>query len=195
MHNDNIDNDKTATDLYEQFDRITWLLHRYHQHKHRQHGPLGDTRRGQGRVLALLQLKPEISQKELSDILDIRSQSLGELLAKLERNGYITRTPSPTDRRVIDIRLTEAGQQAPSENDEPSTEEATIFSCLNAAEQAALSDYLGRVIALLKEQHHASGACKHHDAHATEGQHRCHHHQGRRHDETATAENPDSCPR
>ncbi|WP_407309443.1 MarR family winged helix-turn-helix transcriptional regulator [Desulfosporosinus sp. SB140] len=138
-------------DLSDQFVRLEWLLHRYHLQNHRHHGPMGDPHRGQGRVLALLKLKPEISQKELSDILDIRSQSLGELLAKLERNGYITRTPSPTDRRVMNVRLTEAGRESSGQNEQHLDSEA-LFSCLNEEEQAALSDYLSRIISALEQQ-------------------------------------------
>lgn len=143
MNNNNLD-------LFGQFTRLGWLLHRYHQQNHRDYGPMGDPHRGQGRILALLKLKPEISQKELSNILDMRSQSLGELLAKLERNGYITRTPSEADRRVMDIRLTEAGREASGQNEQQLDTEA-LFASLNEEEQAALSDYLGRIISTLEQ--------------------------------------------
>lgn len=138
-------------DLFELFTRLEWLLHRYHQQNHRYHGPMGDPHRGQGRVLALLKLKPEMSQKELSNILDIRSQSLGELLSKLEKSGYITRTPSETDRRVMDIRLTEEGRKASEQNEQKLDSEA-LFGCLNEEEQAALRDYLSRIISTLEQQ-------------------------------------------
>lgn len=55
-----------------------------------------------------------------------RSQSLGELLAKLERSGYITRSPSEADRRVIGIHLTDAGKKASSlEEQQPDNNELT----------------------------------------------------------------------
>jgi DNA-binding MarR family transcriptional regulator len=127
-------------------------LRRRHQHHHRRHGPTGDPHRGQGRILALLKLKPEISQKELSAILDIRSQSLGQLLAKLERRAYITRTPSPADRRVMAIHLTEAGQNASYQNQERPLDTDAVLACLNAEEQAALQDYLSRMITVLEQQ-------------------------------------------
>ena len=96
-------------DLLAKLSRIGELLHRYSHRNHRMHGPAGDPHRGQGRVMALLKMRPEISQKELAYLLDIRPQSLGELLAKLERNGYIERSASEEDRRGMNIRLTEAG--------------------------------------------------------------------------------------
>lgn len=66
--------------------------------------------RGQGRVLSILKLKPEITQKELTYLLDMSKQALGELLNKLENCGYITRTPSQEDGRVMIVTLTEKGK-------------------------------------------------------------------------------------
>ena len=138
-------------DLYEQLVRLEWLLRRYRLQNYREYGPMADPHRGQGRVLALLKLKPEISQKELCNILDIRSQSLGELLAKLERSGYITRTPSEADRRVIEIHLTDAGKKASSlEEQRPDNNE--MFGCLKEEERDTLYGYLTRVIADLAKQ-------------------------------------------
>lgn len=142
---------KNTLELLRQFARIEGLLHRYYQKRHKHHRPMADPHRGQGRVLALLKLKPEISQKDLSNILDMRSQSLGELLAKLERNGYITRTPSEKDGRVMDIHLTEDGKRA-SEQNEQETNKETLFKCLTEEEEAVLSDYLGRIISELEQQ-------------------------------------------
>ncbi|MDF2935037.1 MAG: transcriptional regulator [Paenibacillaceae bacterium] len=139
-------------ELFRLFTRLNWLLHRYHQHNHRHFGPMGDPHRGQGRILALLKIKPEISQKELSDILDMRSQSLGELLGKLEKNGYITRTPSEADRRVMEIRLTEAGKAASQEQDSHRQQWSpeAMFTALSEEEQANLGKYLSRIIATLE---------------------------------------------
>jgi DNA-binding MarR family transcriptional regulator len=135
-------------DLIEQFTRIEWLFHRYHQQNHTQHGPMGDPRRGQGRVLAILKMKPEISQKELSYLLDMRPQSLGELLSKLEKNGYIKRTPSETDRRVMNIELTQEGTEATEQ--EFSFDK--LFECLEEEEQKNLSNYLSRIIQVLESE-------------------------------------------
>ena len=138
-------------DLIMQFTRVEWLLHRYHQQNHTHFGPMGDPRRGQGRVLAILKMQPEISQKELSYLLDMRPQSLGELLSKLEKSGYITRTPSENDRRVMNIKLTEAGMNA-TETTEPEFSFDKMFECLSEEEQKNLSSYLDRIIETLESQ-------------------------------------------
>ncbi len=140
--------DNEERDLFGQFARIEWLFHRYHLHKHRHHGPMGDPHRGQGRILAMLRMQPEISQKDLSYLLDMRPQSLGELLGKLEKNGLIERTPSESDRRVMQIQLTEAGKTAAEER----PQRGEVFDCLNEDEQQALQGYLARLIESLEGQ-------------------------------------------
>lgn len=138
-------------DLIMQLTRVEWLLHKYHQQNHMNFGPMGDPRKGQGRILRILKLKPEISQKDLSYLLEMRPQSLGELLSKLEKKGYISRTPSETDRRVMNIKLTKEGDKA-TESSEQEFSFDNVFECLNDEEQQNLSDYLDRIINTLESQ-------------------------------------------
>lgn len=70
-----------------------------------------DPRQGQGRILTALRRMNSVNQRELGFILDIRPQSLGELLQKLELNGFIQRRRSPTDRRALIVELTEKGEK------------------------------------------------------------------------------------
>lgn len=136
-----------SKDLYEKMMRLQWLLQRQNMPHHRERGPFADPTRGQGRVLALLKLQPEISTKDLSYLLGIRQQSLSELLGKLEKAGYITRTPSESDKRVMMIKLTEKGKEAKQETpDFPN-----LFDCLNPDEQSVLSGFLDRIIANIEE--------------------------------------------
>ena len=137
-------------DLLEQLFRLAGLLRRRTMQMHGERGPFGSPHQGQGRVLALLKLKPQVSQKELSNILGIRSQSLGELLAKLERQGYIARTPSEEDHRVMNISLTEAGKAASEKQNE--TADDSFFECLDTEEQKKLGEYLERLIKRLEEE-------------------------------------------
>ena len=69
-----------------------------------------DPRQGQGRILSALRRTSSISQKELGLLLEIRPQSLGELLQKLESNGYIRRRRSTTDKRSLIVELTRKGE-------------------------------------------------------------------------------------
>lgn len=136
------------TELYEKLSKLQWLLQRQHMMNHAEHGPFADTTRGQGRVLAMLKIQPEISTKDLSYLLGIKVASLNELLNKLEKGGYIVRMPLEADKRIMLIHLTEKGKtEQQADNDY-----SGIFDCLNETEQLAFGDYLDRVIAALEAQ-------------------------------------------
>jgi DNA-binding MarR family transcriptional regulator len=136
------------TELYEQLAKLQWLLQRRQFKTHAAVGPMADTSRGQGRILAFLRMKDGISTKDLSYMLDIRVSSLNELLAKLEKAEYITRKPSETDKRIILIYLTSKGQQ----EEEQELDSGNIFSGLSLEEQVAFGEYLARVIIALEEE-------------------------------------------
>lgn len=124
--------------------RLEGLLHR-HMAVGRQRTFM-NPHRGQGRVLSILKLKPEITQKELTYLLDMSKQALGELLKKLENCGYITRTPSREDGRVMIIRLTEKGKTESDEMAVDNDDTEDLFRCLTDEEQKNLMAYLERLI-------------------------------------------------
>ncbi len=143
---------KEEKDLMQRLARLSALLHHYQIHTLRSHGPFGNPHRGQGRVLSILKMQSEISQKQLGYLLDMRNQSLGELLNKLEKSAYITRTPSEDDRRTTNIRLTQAGAEAADAVTQSAGDSDELFASLSAEERATFVGYLDRVIAEL-EQH------------------------------------------
>lgn len=138
-------------ELYEKLTRLQWLLHIRQMDSYRRGGHLADATRGQGRILAALQMRDGISTKDLSYLLGLAVSSLNEFLAKLEKGGYITREPSEQDKRVILVKLTEKGktQQHPAE--EPA-ELGGLFDCLSDDEQTAFGALLDKVIDALGEK-------------------------------------------
>lgn len=138
--------------LMEKFLQLHAMIARYVHHTRRENEPQADPHRGQGRVLRLLKMQQEISQKDLSYLLDIRPQSLGELLGKLERSELIIKTPSEEDRRIMMITLTEAGKAAAEQVTEQKLDMDNLFSCLSQEEQESLSVLLSRLCDHLSEQ-------------------------------------------
>lgn len=122
------------------------LLQLHRQRRGPAEAPWRDPTQGQGRVLALLKMKPEITQRELTFLMGMSRQSLAELLAKLERQGLVEREPSTEDRRVVVVRLTEAGQAAEQEAAQVSADPDVLLDALDDGEVAALSEYLARII-------------------------------------------------
>ena len=103
--------DQEKREFNEKFMELLYSIRKFHMLSHKNVSPLQDTSRDQGRILAMLRLKSKITAKDLSYISGIRQQSLNETLQKLEKEGYIVRTPSPKDRHVMLISLTEKGNE------------------------------------------------------------------------------------
>ena len=65
--------------------------------------------RGQVRLLNTIAQNDGFSQKELTEILDVRAATLSELLDKLERSNLIRRTKDEVDKRKMRVFLTPDG--------------------------------------------------------------------------------------
>lgn len=120
-----------------------------HHRKMFEHGPMGDTTRGRGRILALLQLKDGIATKDMAQILGIRVSSLNETLGKLEKDGFIERTPSDEDKRVMLVSLTEKGREVKPHG---TLLPKKLFAGFSDEELDEFSGYLDRMMANLEEE-------------------------------------------
>lgn len=145
--------DDLYTDIYEKLSTLQWLMKRRQMFSQAEAGPFADSTRGQGRVLAMLKIQPEIATKDLSYLLGIRQQSLNELLNKLEKSGYVERRPSDTDRRVMIVHLTEKGKTV----QQPASDYEEILGCLSEEELQQFGNYLDRVIAAFRRQEGVDG--------------------------------------
>jgi DNA-binding MarR family transcriptional regulator len=140
------------TTITEQLQQLQILMHRASFHSFMGDVRMHNPHRGQGRVLSILKMKPEISQKELTYLLNMSKQSLAELLAKLEKSGYITREPSEEDKRVLTVKLTEEGMNAAIDAGDETSETTKVLDCLNEEELDKFSEYLDRIISRYEEQ-------------------------------------------
>ena len=136
----------------ETFQKLTMLQHmmramRHHQTK--KAGPLADTTRGRGRVLALLKMRDGLSTREMANVLDIRVSSLNETIARMEAEGLVERRQSEEDGRIQLLFLTDAGRAAEQpELDLPKC----LLSDFTDEELQTLDSYLDRMCAKLQEE-------------------------------------------
>lgn len=138
-----------GSETFDQLMTIPRMMRILHHKKRGGHGPAADPTRGAGRVLALLKLQDGIPTKEMAHILGIRVTSLNETLARMERDGLVTRTPSEEDKRVLLVQLTEKGRSADdAEVDLPSR----LMAGFNDEELDTFSGYLGRVIKAIEDE-------------------------------------------
>ena len=137
--------------LVQKAGRMARLMHRYIKLNSEAHGGMGDPLQGQGRVLAMLQAKPETTQKELCFLLGMRQQSLSELLSKLEEKGFVERQKSEEDGRVTLVKLTEAGKAAVPDLDEIDPDE-DVFGVLDDETRATFEEAVDTLSDSLKEK-------------------------------------------
>lgn len=138
---------KLRKNLMSTFLEAYYLLRQYDSLWYRKNFGGLDPQQGQGRILSALSREQNISQKELGSALEIRPQSLGEHLQRLEVNGYIQRYRSTTDRRALIVELTDKGEEFQTRK--PDYDE--LFTNLTAEEKRVLKKSLEKISAHLNE--------------------------------------------
>ena len=128
--------------LFHKFIMINEVLDRRNK---KQNPEMKSITTGQGRLIILLKRKDNLSTKELSEILNISVTSLNETLNKLEQQNLIRKVPSPKDKRVLLVELTEDGRSLEFKNHE----DVDIFDNLSEEEKENLNEYLNRLTVAL----------------------------------------------
>lgn len=103
---------------------------------------------GRGRMLAVLNDNGAMSQAQLAARLNIRPQSLSELLAKAESEGFVERKQSEEDKRQTIVSITEAGRARVAGFRDAHRRRAEEFcSALSEEEKDTLKEILEKLIA------------------------------------------------
>ncbi|MBQ9036459.1 MAG: MarR family transcriptional regulator [Erysipelotrichaceae bacterium] len=123
--------------LHESFRRVGAIFRR---HRHEANVP-----NTQNRALSVLAMNDGISQKQLSYILGIRPQSSGEIINKMERNGWLVRKSDEEDNRINRLYLTDEGKAQAALIEESQARE-DVLDCLSAEEKDSLAAILDKII-------------------------------------------------
>ena len=129
------------------FHKLYFINELFEQKSKMNQSEMNNLSRGQGRVLAILQRKDNISTKNLAIILGISVSALNFLLTKLEKNGFIVKESSQEDKRVLLVKLTEKGRDFTIE---PSVD-YDIFDCLDETQKQDFDDHLNSIITEILE--------------------------------------------
>ncbi|MCG7529350.1 MarR family transcriptional regulator [Streptomyces sp. OfavH-34-F] len=90
---------------------------------------------------------------ELAADLDLAPASVTGRLDALERRGFVRRTPSTTDRRRVDVELTDEGREIwRVAMDSLGHEEERLLGVLDKDERALLNDMLRRVMVVAEDR-------------------------------------------
>lgn len=100
-------------------------------------------------MLASIADAPEITVSQLSQLLSIHISTASNLLDKLSRAGLVERLRSEEDRRVVRLRLTDAGKDVVARAPRPLT--GLVFAALDKLPEASLSNLNRELGALIQE--------------------------------------------
>lgn len=182
---------KTKSERYENADINSKLVMNFLDINHTMHA-LYEGRGSQKRILILLLQNESITQHELTEKLGIKPGSASEVIAKLEAQGLINKTPSSQDRRTANIALTDKGRtlakEAKADRDDRHKE---MFSSLSENEKLALIAQLEKI-----NTDWEKFGCAEHRHHHHEHHH--HNHHGEQHEKNGGKkgcdENCSTCP-
>jgi DNA-binding MarR family transcriptional regulator len=104
-----------------------------------------------GEIIWLLHRRGQLTQRELSDILDCTPRNVTGLVDALENAGFVARTRHPTDRRAVLLSLTTRGETLAArwrvERDDGT---ARLFAGISNADLDTFAAVLDRVLARLQ---------------------------------------------
>lgn len=110
-------------------------------------------------ALTVLQRNPGMSGAQLARRSFVSAQAGSEMIAHLERKGYIDRSPDPVNRRILRIRLSPEGQRVVGACEGWMNRlEGRMLAQLTAAEADMLRSALDHCVRALKpDSHKADG--------------------------------------
>jgi DNA-binding MarR family transcriptional regulator len=101
----------------------------------------------QFRILTTLSSRPDLSSAELARLYDVKPQTMIKQIALLETKGLIERQVSGTNKRLLEVRLTQRGAATLKQVQKDSRAlERQLLTPLDASEQTILRDYLTRLL-------------------------------------------------
>ncbi len=102
-------------------------------------------------VFLALQDGRAMTQTALAQQAAVEQPTMANTLARMERDGLVSRSPDPNDKRSALVRLTELGRERADQALASAAEvNGLVASDLSEAERRVYLDLLGRIIATLQ---------------------------------------------
>lgn len=112
--------------------------------------------RAQWAILIWLDRQPGISQKELSELLEVEPITVARLIDRLQARGMVERRPDPRDRRIWRLHLLQPAQDVLHEIDEQRSDMTRIVTVgINENSVEIMTEALMRMKATLTQDAHA----------------------------------------
>jgi MarR family transcriptional regulator for hemolysin len=112
--------------------------------------------RAQWAILIWLERQPGISQKELSELLEVEPITVARLIDRLEARGMVERRPDPRDRRIWRLHLLRPARDVLHEIDEQRAAMTRIVTAgIDERSIEIMTEALMRMKATLTQEAHA----------------------------------------
>ena len=113
--------------------------------------------RAQWGILIWLERQPGISQKELSELLEVEPITVARLIDRLESRGMVERRPDPRDRRIWRLHLLRPAHDVLHEIDDQRAEMTRMVTArIDPESIEIMTEALMRMKATLTQEAHAS---------------------------------------
>jgi MarR family transcriptional regulator for hemolysin len=113
--------------------------------------------RAQWSILIWLERQPGISQKELSELLEVEPITVARLIDRLESRGMVERRPDPRDRRIWRLHLLRPARDVLHEIDEHRADMTrTVTVGVDDHSIEIMTEALMRMKATLTQEAHAA---------------------------------------
>ena len=108
-------------------------------------------------ILMWLERQPGISQKELSELLEVEPITVARLIDRLESRGMVERRPDPRDRRIWRLHLLRPARDVLHEIDEQRADMTRLVTVgIDEHSIEIMTEALMRMKATLTQEAHAS---------------------------------------
>src|SRR6195952_1956162 len=127
--------------------------------------------RAQWAILIRLDRQPGLSQKELSELLEVEPITVARLIDRLEARGMVERRPDPRDRRIWRLHLLRPARDGLHEIDDHRADMTRIVTAgVDENSLEIMTEALIRMKATLTQEAHAArrGAADHADVETQE---------------------------
>jgi MarR family transcriptional regulator, transcriptional regulator for hemolysin len=145
----------SAADLAERFEHALYSIARGWRHAvDRRLKYMGMSAASWMTIAAASQVRSPLSQSELADMLSVSGASMVHMIDRLVKAGLVIREPSPSDRRINRIVITDAGQYVYAElRSEVAVVRQQLLASVDLEKLAHLTKLLEELQCILNARH------------------------------------------